>query len=448
MGILDQLFGAGGDDPHSQAMGLLAAGMMKNNSPAGLLGANQVFAEAPYRRLQMEQQRMQMEQAQMQMEQARQAQAKERGLLEMQAQFMQPGQQAQGGTADVNAALPPDMRIGAQAPIPGRAPQFDVSGYTAAAVQKGLMSPIDAYKLQSSMKPASAINKLDVKDFTPASVAKFQQTGNYADLERMDKLHFADTGGGIAGLNQFTGKPVNTVSKTGNPFNDLILSDGQGGMRPNSPLIGAKSQIARAGASNVSVTTKQEGEEAKAVGKFFGDNFADIQKSGFSAQSTINRIDRLGQLLDGVDTGKFAPLGVEVAKTAQSIGLNIDPKLSNKEAAVALSSEMALQLRNPSGGAGMPGAMSDADRTFLAGMVPGIEKTPEGRKLIMDTSRKLAKRDMEVAKMARQYRGKRGTIDEGFYDELSRYSAANPLFDGVQPPAGGASGGWSIKKVK
>lgn len=253
-GLLDLFTGDNAD-----AMIAVGGGLLSRNPAAGFARAQNLLAEAPYRRLQMEQQRMQMEQAQMQMEQARQAQAKERGLLEMQAQFMQPGQQAQGGTADVNAALPPDMRIGAQAPIPGRAPQFDVSGYTAAAVQKGLMSPIDAYKLQSSMKPASAINKLDVKDFTTASVAKFQQTGNYADLERMDKLHFADTGGGIAGLNQFTGKPVNTVSKTGNPFNDLILSDGQGGMRPNSPLIGAKSSIARAGASNVSVNTGQKG---------------------------------------------------------------------------------------------------------------------------------------------------------------------------------------------
>jgi hypothetical protein len=33
-------------------------------------------------------------------------------------------------------------------------------------------------------------------------------------------------------------------------------------------------------------------------------------------------------------------------------------------------------------------------------------------------------------------------IDEGFYEELNAYSAANPLF-----PAQ-SSGGWSIKKVR
>lgn len=55
-----------------------------------------------------------------------------------------------------------------------------------------------------------------------------------------------DRGGGfefvkpVAGLN---------VSKTGNPFSDLLVSDGQGGVRQNSPLIAAKRSIAAAGAS-------------------------------------------------------------------------------------------------------------------------------------------------------------------------------------------------------
>lgn len=177
------------------------------------------------------------------------------------------------------------------------------------------------------------------------------------------------------------------------------------------------------------VNLKQETEEAKATGKFFGEAFADIQKSGFTAQSKINQYDRLGQLLEGVNTGKFTPTGLEVAKAASSLGLNIDPNMSNKEAANALSGEIALSLRNPSGGAGMPGAMSDADRQFLVNMVPGLATTPEGRALMIDTAKKMAKRDIDVARMARSYRQKYGTINEGFYDELAKFSEANPLFN-------------------
>lgn len=209
-----------------------------------------------------------------------------------------------------------------------------------------------------------------------------------------------------------------------------------------------QTDLKRAGAANTNVVLKQEGEEAKTVGKFFGDAYANIQQAGFSAQSKVNRYNRLGQLLDGVNTGKFAGAGLEVAKAASSLGFNIDPNMANKEAAQALSGEIALELRNPSGGAGMPGAMSDADRQFLTNMVPGLATTPDGRKLMLTTAEQLAKRDMDVARMAREYRKRNGTINEGFYDELSRYSEANPLFKGMSAPAtqGGANGGWSAKR--
>lgn len=209
-------------------------------------------------------------------------------------------------------------------------------------------------------------------------------------------------------------------------YNKPFLPDGS----PNTAYQRYSLTKAKTGATNVTQNsvTKQEGEEAKAVGKFYGDAFADIQRAGFTAQSKINRYSRLDQLLEGVSTGKFTPTGLEIAKAASALGLNIDPNMQNKEAAQALSSEIALELRNPAGGAGMPGAMSDADRQFLVNMVPGLSTTPQGRKMMTDTAIKIATRDKQVADLARAYRKKNGNIDEGFYDELSRFSEANPLF--------------------
>lgn len=212
-------------------------------------------------------------------------------------------------------------------------------------------------------------------------------------------------------------------------------------------LDGLKKQTSHAPAANTNVVLKQEGEEAKSVGKFFGDAYANMQNAGFSAQTKVNRYDRLGQLLDGVNTGKFAGAGLEVSKAANSLGFNLDPNMANKEAAQALSGEIALELRNPSGGAGMPGAMSDADRQFLVNMVPGLATTPDGRKLMLETAKKLAQRDMEVARLGREYRKRNGSIDEGFYDELTRYSTANPLFGQQSAPAPSANG-FTIKRVR
>jgi hypothetical protein len=213
-------------------------------------------------------------------------------------------------------------------------------------------------------------------------------------------------------------------------------------------LDGLKKQTSHAPAANTNVVLKQEGEEAKSVGKFFGDAYASIQNAGFSAHSKVSRYNRLGELLEGVNTGKFSAAGLEVAKAGQSLGFNIDPNIGNKEAAQALASEIALELRNPSGGAGMPGAMSDKDREFLVSMVPGLATTPQGRKQMLETAQKLAQRDVQVSKIAREYRKRNGAIDEGFYDELARYSEQNPLFKQSAPAQSPAAGGFTIRRVR
>jgi hypothetical protein len=244
------------------------------------------------------------------------------------------------------------------------------------------------------------------------------------------------------------------------PWDYEIGPDGQPRMKPG--VFASKSALARAGASNQSVTMIGEKEESKVVGKGMGEAFLGMQNSGVKARSKINNLSRLETLMSGYDTGKLTPVGKEIASYAASVGINIDKNLGNKEAAEALSNEMALQLRDPSSGAGMPGAMSDADRQYLQNMVPNLSKSPGGNKKIIETQKRLAKREIEIAKMASDYRGKKGTLDPQFYDELQRYSDANPLFQdlaagAVIAPDGKsatgtigkapAAGGWRIKRV-
>ena len=215
------------------------------------------------------------------------------------------------------------------------------------------------------------------------------------------------------------------------------LQDERAKLNPSSPTYKQEldeinqrinKEISFAPPTSVINMPSQEKAESKTVGEFFGKTYADIQSAGLGATNKINKVERLNTLLDGVQTGKLTPFGVDVASTAASLGFKIDPKLGNKQAADALSKEMALELRNPSGGAGMPGALSNSDREFLMSMTPGLTSDPAGRKLISESMVKMAKRDQEVAKIAREYRKKNGNLDEGFYDELAKFSEANPLF--------------------
>ena len=78
----------------------------------------------------------------------------------------------------------------------------------------------------------------------------------------------------------------------------------------------------------------------------------------------------------------------------------------------------------------MPGSVSDRDLEFLQAMNPNLAQTPEGRRQLIETRKKLARREQEVAKMAREYAAKNnGRLDSGFEAVLADYAERNPLFE-------------------
>jgi hypothetical protein len=166
------------------------------------------------------------------------------------------------------------------------------------------------------------------------------------------------------------------------------------------------------------------------MGKAYAERYKAINNAGFLAPTQIAKLQRIGQLLDDHDGGKFSNNGLALAQYANSLGIKIDPKLGNKEAAAALSNEVALTLRDPSTGAGMPGAMSDADRQFLASMAPGLGQSKEGRQQMINAGVALQKRNMQVMQMASKYQRKYGRVDDGFYTQLQDWADRNPLFGG------------------
>lgn len=256
-------------------------------------------------------------------------------------------------------------------------------------------------------------------------------------------------------IDQNTGKAYGVFFENGQPVMKEIPGEAQTRKLPEGMMLDKdgkeiidpnylklRTDIATAGKPSVDqrVTVAQETKEHQVVGEGFGKKFGQIQDAALESRSKLNKLDRMNQLLEGVQTGKLTPAGTELAAFADSLGIKIDKNLGNKQAAEALSNEFALELRNPSGGAGMPGAMSDSDRKYLTSMAPGLSTTPEGRKQMTETYAAIDKRNQEVARMAREYRKKNGSFDEGFYDELETFSNAHPMF-GKQEP------GWSIKPV-
>lgn len=190
----------------------------------------------------------------------------------------------------------------------------------------------------------------------------------------------------------------------------------------------------RAGATNVRVDAGQRFENAYSTeqGKSFSETMAGINKTAFAAPSQIRKLERMEVLLDGVDGGKLAPTGLDVASMANSIGIKMDPKLGNKEAAQALAREIAGGFRQPG-----TGPMTDKDFENFLLQVPDLSKSAEGRKQIMKTMKTAASRDIQIAKMAREYERKNGKLDNGFLDDASQYIAENPVV--------GMPSGWRVR---
>lgn len=189
-----------------------------------------------------------------------------------------------------------------------------------------------------------------------------------------------------------------------------------------------------------------EAEFAKTMATGYAKTYQDIALADRTAPATITKYQRLGSLLGQVKTGKFTATTTQLKAAAKSVGidlgaLGITDDVPQAQAALALSNQLAIELRNPQSGGGMPGALSDKDREFLVQMVPGLENDPASIPLMIEYRTRLAKRDRDVARLAREYRKRNGgRFDDGFDAELAEWSDKNPLFteaDRAKLPSGG-----------
>lgn len=251
-----------------------------------------------------------------------------------------------------------------------------------------------------------------------------------------DEVKFEDVGGEKVPVTKFGDRPqgVQSLTKTGNPFADLVVRGPDGQIVPNQPLVNAKSTVGAASRAQVNVDARnfhtQESEQSKIYGKQLGEMRGAITQAGYDAPGKLARLDRMEQLLTGIDGGAAAPAMADIASVANSLGIKIDPKLGNKQAAEALAREMAGSLRQPG-----TGPMTDKDFDNFLKQVPSLSKTADGRREIIGTMRAAIERDQRASQFAREYaRQNNGVIDDNFFDSLSSFYAQNPVVTPKMPP--------------
>lgn len=172
----------------------------------------------------------------------------------------------------------------------------------------------------------------------------------------------------------------------------------------------------------------------KTIGESLGKLFVTKQEAVAANRQGVSKMQAISNILDGIETGKGSEALLEGKRALKAVGvdfkaLGLTDNVGELDAAKALANEMSLELRNPAGGAGMPGAMSDADRVFLQSMSGGLTMTPQGRQLLLDARKRIAERSNQEGKLLRDYaRSHGGRLDSGVYDALEEL-AAKPMFD-------------------
>lgn len=170
-----------------------------------------------------------------------------------------------------------------------------------------------------------------------------------------------------------------------------------------------------------------EGKKTESVSNFFGKGFetesgkesakveAEIVKSERGSQARIQTLENMNQLLDQFESGKLARWEKIVQQWGSALGFDVDTKnLSAKEAFTAITEQLALQSRNQGEGMVLAGQMSDKDVQFLRDMSPQLIISKGGNKLIIQMRKAIAKREMEIADLARQYKKEHS----GMFDAL------------------------------
>nr|MBP9826371.1 hypothetical protein [Thermoanaerobaculia bacterium] len=209
--------------------------------------------------------------------------------------------------------------------------------------------------------------------------------------------------------------------------------DENGNLKIDPGYLRDQTDLRRAGAPSVNVDLKGQTAGAQESAKLDAKKLDGMRSQADAAAGALDDINTVEGWLKGLDTGSLAPEKLAAQKFLGGLGINTNifgskEQVAKAEAALTIVNQMALKLRNPESGLGMPGAMSDKDLAFLKQSTVGLETTEPGRNLIIDLTRRAASRRMEIARMADEFYYQNDNSFKGWPQFLKQWRDANPLF--------------------
>ncbi len=266
-----------------------------------------------------------------------------------------------------------------------------------------------------------------------ANINPMAQQAQFASPEMMNTMrdYRSPEQTTAAGLNAFRQqeeikaqyrKPEKTLQEIQSEAEAKSKGKRLGDPRDKSP----KTQVTVKNMGNVKEKKFNEG-----VGGNFAKSFSGYIEQEKAANRDYAKYKILGQYLQDAGSGILRGKTLKLQQLADSIGLPVDVKsLDAAQAVKVISNQMALALRSPAAGMGMPGQMSDKDREFLMESVPGLLNSPGAAQKIVGYYLKLVDRRKKVGRLAQKwYLDHEKTFDEAEFNQYLRiWTEENPLF--------------------
>lgn len=242
--------------------------------------------------------------------------------------------------------------------------------------------------------------------YTPASLAKYKKSGDPADLESIEKPAKAQIK--EVGVAETTREPVYTYQATpdSEPKQVIYKTNAQG-EQVMVPYSGGVDRTT----SKVSATATSKGEEAftQELGKLDAKAVSDAQKARDASIASVKALNTLASYPDDkLISGAFANNRVGVANFLNTIGLasgTDKERISNSQQYQKVAGDVILQTLGGKLGSGF----SNADREFIASLVPQLETSPQARRSLIEFMQRknqdIIKEATNLEQYARQNKG-------------------------------------------
>lgn len=266
--------------------------------------------------------------------------------------------------------------------------------------------------------------------YTPASLAKYKDSGNPADLELSEK----ETKANIKeiGVAATTGEAV--YLDVNNDKQYIYTTDAQGN-QVRKPYNGPVDRTT----AKVTATATAKGEEAftTELGKLDAKAVAEAQKARDASIATVKALNTLASYPDErLISGTFANNRVGIANFLNTVGLASGAdkeRISNSQQYQKVAGDVILQTLGGKLGSGF----SNADREFIASLVPQLETSAQARRSLIDFMQKKNQAIIQEANNLEDYARK----NKG----LGGYRPTIPL---SQAPANPALGAMTDDQIK